>query len=248
MFIESVKRQEASKKLQKSFFIATIEGAYNEFERKRLVKQVRDHDDVIDGYFIDGLHRNGAEATTVNLSSLNKIVTLTVSLLPEEKLKIMLGAYLPHVSLELLAMGIDVVDTSFTNIVTDSNRALVFNFNVTDPKKVFPEIDLTDSKFKDDFSPLLEGCLCLACRKHSRAYINHLLNTRELLGPMLLSIHNLHHYKSFFESVRDAVEKDQLQLLIKLISDQYKEAQKVLVYKSEEKSVEKPEEQENKRF
>ena len=41
-------------------------------------------------------------------------------------------------------------------------------------------------RFKEDFSPILENCQCLTCQKHTKAYINHLINTKELLAPILL--------------------------------------------------------------
>lgn len=79
-------------------------------------------------------------------------------------------------------------------------------------------------RYKEDFTPFLENCECLACKKHTRAYTNHLLVTRELLGPMLLTIHNLHHYKRFFESIRRNIKDDKLPELLSLVTDQYKEA------------------------
>lgn len=232
MFADCVARQKSSEVLKNIGFIASVEGGFNEYERKRLALQLKDHEDVIGGYFIDGIHRNGSEAANINTSSLKSIVTHTISLLPAEKLKVMLGAYKPHVALELISFGIDLLDTSYANIVTASNRALVFDFSLADSKNVFPELDIMDVKLKDDFSPLVAGCPCLACKKHSRAYIHHLLNTHELLGPMLLSIHNIHHYKLFFESIRSSIANDRLSELLKQVRDQYD--QKVFSYTVDE--------------
>lgn len=240
MFLECLERKKASASLSNSSMIACVVGAYNEFERKKMVEQLKAFDDDISGYFIDGLHRNGHEATSINVPLFKQIVGNTVSMLPNDKMKIIFGAYLPHITLELVSMGVDIFDTSFVNLVTNANRAIVFNYNLKDPKKVFPEIDLADSKYREDFTPFVENCPCYACRKHTRAYTNHLLNTRELLGPMLLSIHNLYHYMSFFEAVRDAIRNDKLQELLKLIGEQYQEASE-LNYKPEEKVVENKE-------
>lgn len=216
-----------------SAMIASVEGAYNEFERKRLITQMKDHEGDINGYFIDGLHRNGAEATTVDPLAVTDIVKQTLAMLPTEKLKFMLGAYLPHHLLDLVSCGVDVFDTSLVNLATNCNRALVFNFDIANPVRASPpEIDLKDAKFKEDFSPFLDGCQCKACRSHTRAYTNHLLLTRELLGPTLLSIHNLYHYKTFFEAIRDAIKADKLPQLIELVSAQYKDSK--LVYQIEE--------------
>jgi len=80
-------------------------------------------------------------------------------------------------------------------------------------------------RYKEDFGPFLEGCECLACRQHTKAYTNHLVETRELLAPMLLTIHNLHHYIRFFDAIREAIQNDRLAELIALVTEQYKEVE-----------------------
>ena len=233
MFMACIERIKTSSTLKKSFFVATIEGAFNEFERKRLVNHLKEHEDHIDGYFIDGVHRNGHEAATVTPSSLKSIVTYTLGLLPEQKLKMMLGAYNPTMVLELISLGIDLLDASYADVATKNNRAIIFNFDIEDKTIRGPEIDLMSCN--DDFSPLVEGCQCLTCKNHTRAYISHLLNTHELLGPMLLTIHNIYHYKQFFSAIRDAISKDKLPELMELINEQYVESLKTLTWKLEKK-------------
>uniref|UniRef100_A0A1B6H1G2 tRNA-guanine(15) transglycosylase-like domain-containing protein n=1 Tax=Cuerna arida TaxID=1464854 RepID=A0A1B6H1G2_9HEMI len=72
------------------------------------------------------------------------------------------------------------------------------------------EMNLNDKIYFDDLSPIMRDCKCLACTKHTRAYIHHLLNTREMLASVLLMIHNLHHYQKFFEAIRENGKKGQL--------------------------------------
>lgn len=239
MFNECLQRRQESKFLKSSFMIASVEGGFNEWERSKITEQLSKNAEDIDGYFIDGLHRNGSEAAAVNVLSLKHIVDYTVSRLPVEKVKLMLGAYLPHVTLQLIIQGIDVFDSSYVNIVTNCNRAITFNFDLADGSKKLPELDLMDTSFKDDFAPLANNCQCYACRKHTRAYVNHLLLTHELLGPALLSIHNIHHYMKFFESIRESIKNDQLQELLKLVSDQYQNVPNALSYEvaEDEKST-----------
>jgi queuine tRNA-ribosyltransferase accessory subunit len=185
-------------------------------------------------------------ATNLEVPPFREIVDYTLSLLPSDKLKIMSGAYHPTVLLELVHLGVDVFDSSFPEIVTNGNRALVFNFDLSQPQPTFPEIDLTDESFKDDFTPFLSGCQCIACRNHTRAYTNHLLKTHELLGPMLLLIHNLFHYRRFFEAIQKAIKEEKLEELKKLVGEQYsEEAMLKLTYKSVE-SEEKVEESSRK--
>lgn len=86
------------------------------------------------------------------------------------------------------------------------------------------------ARYAGDAAPLLAGCTCFACAGtaswsaeavaalgatkdgravahggHTRGYVHHLLSAHELLGPMLLSVHNVHHYDAFFAAVRDAI-------------------------------------------
>lgn len=230
-FFECISRRKSSKILQALFMIASVEGGCNQWERKRCLGYLKENEKDIDGYFIDGLHRNGAEATYLSPSSLKDIVDQTVKMLPDDKLKLMMGAFLPTVTLELIGLGIDVLDSSFADIVTSCNRAITFNFDLDNPNKAVPEIDLMDGTFKDDFTPFIKGCECYACRKHSRAYVNHLLNTRELLGPALLSVHNIYFYTQFFKAIREAIQNDNLPKLIKLVSSQYDDFINILIYK-----------------
>ncbi|XP_070507388.1 queuine tRNA-ribosyltransferase accessory subunit 2 [Chironomus tepperi] len=221
MFDECIKYQQDFEVIT-SKMIGTIEGGYSDHERRKSIEHMKHHDDKIIGYFIDGLHRNGQEAVSLNSAKVNEIVKTILSMLPNDKVKMMFGAFLPHLVLELVSLGIDVFDSSFAILVTKLNRALTFNFNIQNPTfDNCPEIDLMDSKYKDDFSPFVESCECLACKQHTKAYTNHLLNTKELLGPMLLTIHNLHHYKKFFEAIHECMKNDKLSELKKMIDIQY---------------------------
>ncbi|PNF39844.1 Queuine tRNA-ribosyltransferase accessory subunit 2 [Cryptotermes secundus] len=82
------------------------------------------------------------------------------------------------------------------------------------------EISLADKKYAEDFTPLSRSCSCLTCKKHTRAYIHHLLQTRELLGPVLLTIHNLHYYMEFFKGIREALKSNTLDSLRKCVSEE----------------------------
>merc|ERR1711988_1537235 len=59
-----------------------------------------------------------------------------------------------------------------------------------------------------DCRPLVENCKCITCRDHTRAYIHHLLNAKEMLGEVLLYIHNYYHYLLFFHNIRKNIAAD----------------------------------------
>uniref|UniRef100_A0A8C3CB93 Queuine tRNA-ribosyltransferase accessory subunit 2 n=1 Tax=Cairina moschata TaxID=8855 RepID=A0A8C3CB93_CAIMO len=89
-----------------------------------------------------------------------------------------------------------------------------------DPEMTPFEIFLKDKRYQDDFGPLLEGCTCYCCQRHTRAYLHHLLVTNELLAGVLLMMHNFQHYFSFFGAIRDALRDNKLDQLKKFIFSQ----------------------------
>lgn len=71
-------------------------------------------------------------------------------------------------------------------------------------------VNLRKSEFAEDSGPIVTGCECYTCANHSRAYIHHLLNTHEMTAQVLLQLHNMWHYLSFFAQIREAVQEGRL--------------------------------------
>jgi queuine tRNA-ribosyltransferase len=69
---------------------------------------------------------------------------------------------------------------------------------------------LRNLQYERDQRPLEEGCPCAACRR-SRGYLRHLFMANEMLGPILLSIHNLTYYQRLLADARQAIEADQFE-------------------------------------
>ena len=65
--------------------------------------------------------------------------------------------------------------------------------------------NLRNAKFREDDAPLDEDCDCIACRRHSRAYIHHLLKADEILGLHLLTVHNIRYMTRLLATVRSAI-------------------------------------------
>uniref|UniRef100_A0A8C5QL71 Queuine tRNA-ribosyltransferase accessory subunit 2 n=1 Tax=Leptobrachium leishanense TaxID=445787 RepID=A0A8C5QL71_9ANUR len=82
------------------------------------------------------------------------------------------------------------------------------------------EICLKEKRFREDFRPLLQNCTCYCCRNHTRAYVHHLLASKELLAGILLMIHNFQLYFSFFRSARGALRDGKLGVLREIIRSQ----------------------------
>ena len=90
----------------------------------------------------------------------------------------------------------------------DNGKVPTFNLDDYVPisKNGSTYLDLKDTKFCNTFEGLQQGCECFACTRHTKAYVNHLLVTKELLGPTLLMVHNLYHSKCVLEEVRRRVQ------------------------------------------
>ena len=71
--------------------------------------------------------------------------------------------------------------------------------------------NLRNARFADDARPLDPSCACPACTRHSRAYLHHLFRAEEMLGPMLLTWHNLTYYQDLMRGLRAAIRERRLE-------------------------------------
>jgi queuine tRNA-ribosyltransferase len=69
----------------------------------------------------------------------------------------------------------------------------------------FGPLKLRNLKHRRDGRPIDPACDCPACR-HSRGYLRHLFTAREMLGPILLSAHNVTYYQRLMAEARGAIE------------------------------------------
>lgn len=118
--------------LAESMLIAPIEGGYSTLYREATIQRMNEYEnqDIIGGYFLDGFHNNGEKAIQVDANKVCDIVQKCSSLLPTDKLKIMLGAYSPTLIIKLVQLGVDLFDTTYAFLATSKNQALTFNFTV----------------------------------------------------------------------------------------------------------------------
>ena len=66
-------------------------------------------------------------------------------------------------------------------------------------------LNLRNSRHAEDTSPIDPTCACETCRSHSRAYLHHLTKAKEILGSILLTWHNVHHYQTLMLEMREAI-------------------------------------------
>jgi queuine tRNA-ribosyltransferase subunit QTRTD1 len=119
----------------------------------------------------------------------------------------------PHELLRQTSLGIDLFTIPFISDATDAGIAIDFTFpppqqpdNAPNPSRQPLGIDMWQESHALSVTPLSEGCACYACTKHHRAYIQHLLAAKEMLGWVLIQLHNHATLTAFFTNIRNSIE------------------------------------------
>ncbi|GAB7347051.1 hypothetical protein MBLNU459_g3191t1 [Dothideomycetes sp. NU459] len=118
----------------------------------------------------------------------------------------------PAKILQEIAQGVDMFTVPFIGAATDAGIALDFRFGAHNSEQAATSespkplgIDMWQPAHAADVSPLRPECGCYACTKHHRAFLQHLLMAKEMLGWVLLQIHNHKVMDDFFSSVRASI-------------------------------------------
>lgn len=156
----------------------------------------------MDGYAIGGL------AVGEGFSAMMEVLEATVPHLPARRPRYLMGVGRPVDIIEAVSRGIDMFDCV---IPTRSGR---HGQAWTDDGPV----NVKNARFAEDEAPLDEASDCPASRDYSCAYLHHLFKAGELLGPMLLSWHNIAYYQSLMARIRNAIADGTLETLRMKIS------------------------------
>lgn len=151
-----------------------------------------------DGYAIGGL--------AVGEEQKQMLMTLdfTIPNLPQDKPRYLMGVGTPSDIIESVQRGIDMFDCV---LPTRSGRT----------GKGFSqrgEINIRNARHANDPRQLDETCGCPVCLNYSRAYLHHLFKANEILGPMLLTRHNLTYYLDLMVTIRKSISKNTLSTFI----------------------------------
>ncbi|XP_003375095.1 queuine tRNA-ribosyltransferase domain-containing protein 1 [Trichinella spiralis] len=192
----------------------TVVGGYDQAERIRCCKQLSSLS--VDGYSFEGFHNFG-DLSALSVGSVIPILKSCFEHLPTERIRFFPGSLDPKQIWRLTQAGIDLFDTSYVHLITEKQEALVVDDNypynaeyqlmrMNDPWYV-NFIYQFDAFYAQDFEPLCKNCSCYTCKNYTRAYVNHVCITKELLGPMLLMIHNLSQMLEMFRKIRAAIAR-----------------------------------------
>lgn len=110
-----------------------------------------------------------------------------------------MGVGSPDCLVEGVMRGIDMFDCVLPTRIARNGMAFTREGNMT----------LRNAKYKEDFSPVEDDCDCYCCRNFTRAYLRHLINSDEILGGELLSIHNIRFLVKLTEDMKDAIMRDE---------------------------------------
>ena len=124
-----------------------------------------------------------------------RTLDFTVPLLPTDRPRYLMGVGTPTDIIEAVSRGIDLFDC----VMPTRNGRNAMAFTSQGP------VRLKNAVHARDDSPLDEECNCTACTRYSRAYLRHLFTAREMLGPILLSLHNIAFYQKLVRDLRIAV-------------------------------------------
>ncbi len=180
---------------------------------------------IVQGGVHEDLRRESAERTSAagidgiaiggtlgrEKEEMHGVLGFTVPLLPDEAPRHLLGIGEIDDLLAGIAMGIDLFDCAIPTRLARHGTALAPN-----PDGRF-RIDLTKATYAGDDAPVVEGCPCEACSRHTRAYLRYLARSKDLTGTRLLTLHNLTYMHSVVSGARAAIEAGELDAFSKAV-------------------------------
>jgi queuine tRNA-ribosyltransferase len=147
-----------------------------------------------EGYAVGGLAIGEGQATTL------RVLDDTMPYLPQDRPRYLMGVGTPSDLVQCVLRGVDMFDCVMPTRAGRTARAFVPDGT----------LNLRNAAHADDPGPVEPGCPCPACTRHSRAYLHHLFKAGEMLGPMLLTWHNVSHYQRLMAGLRAAIVEGRL--------------------------------------
>jgi queuine tRNA-ribosyltransferase len=186
------KRQKEAERAPGQLLFGIAQGGTDPELRRRSVEEIVALD--FDGYALGGLAIGEPRDVMFDTTA------WAADLLPSDRARYFMGIGDPAGILEVIERGIDTFDCVLPTRNARTGSALTWE----------GQLNLRNARFARDPRPLDENCACPACARFSRAYVRHLLSQREILGPRLLSLHNLHFVLDLVAGARAAIERGEL--------------------------------------
>jgi queuine tRNA-ribosyltransferase len=191
---ETFKRQGLGSNPEQALF-AIVQGGTNLEARAHSARTLTSID--FPGYALGGLAVGEGHARMVDT------IAHTLPLLPDHKPRYLMGVGYAHDILEAVKHGVDMFDCVLPT--RNGRNGLAFTYQGTRR--------LRNAKYTLDPRPLEEACDCYCCRNFTRGYLRHLFSVEEMLGPTLVSIHNLRFFQRWMTDIRAAIRENRLATL-----------------------------------
>ncbi len=180
-------KDEFSNEKNKSLFGIVQGGLFHDLRIESLEKLLEIG---FDGYALGGL------AVGENQQEMFNTIKKITKFMPLNKPRYLMGVGTPSDILGAVKHGIDMFDCVMP---TRSGRTgLAFTWE--------GKVNIRNSKFKNDNSPLDKNCNIRGLSNYSKSYLNHLVNSNEILASMILSLHNINFYQEFMREIRKAIK------------------------------------------
>jgi queuine tRNA-ribosyltransferase len=164
-----------------------VQGGTDQALRERCAAELIALD--LPGYAIGGL------AVGEGFEAMKQILSVVTPLLPADKPRYLMGVGYPRDIATAVAAGVDMFDC----VLPTRNGRNAYAFTATGP------IRLRNSRYQRDTGPIEAGCDCYACRHFTRGALRHYFFAGEMLGPVLVSVHNIRFYQRFMADLRRAI-------------------------------------------
>ena len=148
-----------------------------------------------DGYSV------GGTSVGEDKQTMYKMVKMSTDYLPKDKLRYLMGVGDPIDLIENVLRGIDIFDCVSPTRLARHGHAYTKN----------GKINLKNSKYKEDFTPVEKNCNCYACKNYTKSYIKHLITNNETFGARLLSIHNIYFLENLMKEIRENIKAGTLE-------------------------------------
>lgn len=159
-------------------------------------KDLREHSTkYISSLGFDGIALGGL-AIGEPTSSMFDVIEHSIPFTPEDKPKYLMGVGSPIDIVKSIGLGVDMFDSTFPTC--NARHSSLFTFNGV--------VKIRNAKYREDFGPIEDGCECPTCKKHTRAFVHHMMRTHEPVGKKLCTVHNLHFMQEMIRRARAAIE------------------------------------------
>jgi queuine tRNA-ribosyltransferase len=169
-----------------------VQGGTNPRERERCATELLKLD--FPGYAIGGLAVGEGHERMV------ETIRVTAPLLPRDRPRYLMGVGYAKDILEAVKLGVDMFDCVLPT--RNGRNGLAFTYG--------GQLRIRNAKFSQDTGPLEAGCDCYCCKNFSRGYLRHLFSVEEMLGPILISLHNVRFFHRWMRDIRAAIREDRL--------------------------------------